>query len=378
MKLHKKGMLASGFSAILCVLFVLLFFLGEWTAAGMTRDLDALNAGERWSADGEPYATITLHTASESALSLNQVESYAMAIESGLRSASIESSESGRVWTYSYFAEDLVTVSGPKAQAPLRTIAAGGSFFTFHPLEFVYGAPFAYDRALPDGIVLDEDAAWRIFGAVDVVGMTVQIGGRDMTVTGIVRHERQTDGYEKAYGEIPRMYMSYYGYEAIFGTDSSITTYEVTLPNPVKAFAMNIFETAVKINEDTMVIRENSDRYSLTNRFNRMKELPFMGMRNDRIVYPYFENELQVTDYFTSVWMIWQTIAASLAVLSLLASLICLFVSGFSFTAILKMAWKKAEKSLEDRKKNKKHKRHRRKKDADSHPLKPEKYLEDN
>ena len=156
MKLHKKGMLASGFSAILCVLFILLFFLGEWTAAGMTRDLDALNAGERWSAAGEPYATITLHTASESALSLNQVESYAMAIESGLRSASIESSESGRVWTYSYFAEDLVTVSGPKAQAPLRTIAAGGSFFTFHPLEFVYGAPFTYDRALPDGLVLDD------------------------------------------------------------------------------------------------------------------------------------------------------------------------------------------------------------------------------
>lgn len=378
MKLHKKGMLASGFSAILCVLFVLLFLLGEWTAAGMTRDLDALNAGERWSAAGEPYATITLHTASESALSLQQVEGYAMAIETGLLNASIESPENGSVWTYGYYAEDLVTAAGPKASAPLQTIAAGGSFFIFHPLEFVYGAPFSYDRALPDGIVLDEDAAWRIFGAVDVVGMTLQIGGRDMTVTGIVRHERTTDGYEKAYGEIPRMYMSYYGYEAIFGEDSNITTYEVTLPNPVKSFAMNIFETAVQINEDTMAVRENSDRYSIRNRFARMKELPFMGMRNDRIVYPCFENELQVTDYFTAVWMLWQTIAASLALLSLLTSLICLFASGFSATALLKTAWRKAEKSLEDKKKNKKQKRHRRKKAVGNRPLKPEKYPETN
>ena len=367
MKLHKKGMLASGFSGILCVLFILLFLLGEWTAAGMIKDLDALNAGDRWSAAGEPYAAITLHTASESALSLNQVESYAMAIESGLLNASIESSETGNVWTYGYFAEDLVTVVGPKAQAPLQTIAAGGSFFTFHPLEFIYGAPFAYDRALPDGIVLDED----------VVGMTVQIGGRDMTVTGIVRHERNTDGYEKAYGEIPRMYMSYYGYEAIFGTENNITTYEVTLPNPVKAFAMNIFETAVQINEDTMVVRENSDRYSILNRFNRMRELPFMGMRNDRIVYPYFENELQVTDYYTAVWMIWQTIAGALAVMALLTSLICLFASGFSFTALLKMAWNKVEKSMENSKKNRKQKRNSRKKSR-TRSLKPEKYPEIN
>jgi len=336
MKLHKKGMLASGFSAILCVLFVLLFFLGEWTAAGMTRDLDALNAGERWSAAGEPYATITLHTASESALSLNQVESYAMAIESGLRSASIESSESGRVWTYSYFAEDLVTVSGPKAQAPLRTIAAGGSFFTFHPLEFLYGSPFTHDPTLPDGVVLDEDLAWRLFGTLNVVGMEFTWNERVLTVTGITARERDTAAYEKSYGELPRMYMSSYGYHAGNYSEGGYTTFEAALPNPVDGFADNIFRTAVMFNEDTAVVRENSVRYTLANRCRIIPTLPYMGMRTDRIVYPCFENELQTVDFHAALWTLAGLICLGISALSLLIAVICLFRSGFSPTGIVK------------------------------------------
>lgn len=374
MKLHRKAMLASGFCAILALLFAILFAVGEGVSHSIISDLDTLGAGERWSAAGEPYAVIALHTDTENAFSLQQVESSARSIDAALLEASMASPENGSIWTYGYFTESMVTVTGPKATAPLRTMAVGGNFFTFHPLEFRYGAPFVYDRSLPDGIVLDEDAAWKIFGAIDVVGMTVQIGGRDMTVTGIVRHQRTTDGYRKAYGEIPRMYMSYYGYEAIFGQDSNITTLEVTLPNPVKSFAKNLFDTAVRINEDTMAVRENTERYTILNRFARMKELPFMGMRGDRIVYPYFENELQVTDYITSVWMIWQTLFAAAAVTALLIALICLFAGGFSFTAVLRIGWKKLESTAEQRKKNKTGRTKKRKK-RDTRPLKPEKYL---
>lgn len=349
MKLHKKGLRFSAISGILCVLFALLFLLGEGIAAFLTGDLDALNAGERWSAAGEPYATLSLHTDTESALSRNQVESYAHSIDNALLTESIESPENGSAWAYCYYTEDVISVTGPKATAALTTMATGGSFYTFHPLEFLYGAPYVFDKSLPDGVVLDEDAAWRIFGATDVVGMTVEIGGREMTVTGIVQKERDSDGYTKAYGEIPRVYMSYYGYENVFGEENNITTFEVTLPNPVKAFAKNIFETAVSVNEDHMVLRENSNRYSIVNRFNRMKELPYMGMRNDRIVYPYFENELQVIDYTTSVWMVAQTIAGACTILTLLSAIIALFASGFSISGVVKLWWKKAETAWEKR-----------------------------
>jgi len=362
MKLKKKPLFASGLSALLCLFFAALFAIGEAVAMGLTEDLDSLNAGKRWSAAGEPYATIALHTDAASALTRNEVEHYAMSIDTGLLNASIASPENGSAWTYGYFAETTLAVTGPKATAQISTIAAGGSFFTFHPLEFVYGAPFTYDRTLPDGVVLDEDAAWRIFGAVDVVGMTLETGGRDLTVTGIVRKERNTEGYEKAYGDLPRMYMSYYGYEAITGEMSNITTYEVTLPNPVKSFAMNIFETAVRINEDSMTVRENSARYTFSSRFQRMKEMPYLGMRTDRIIYPYFENELQVTDYRTALWMQYQVAAAVLSLLCLLTAVICLFAGGFSVTGLLKSAFGNLQRKWEEHKRNSPSRKSRKKK----------------
>ncbi len=343
MKLHKKGMFVCALSALLFVLFALLFLAGEGAVSLMSADLDALTGGERWSSTGEPYATMALHTDSESALSRNQVESYALAIDNGLLEASM-ASETGSVWTYGYFTETTMSVKGPKSTSMLQTMAVGGSFFTFHPLTFLYGTYFTYDKSLPYGVVLDEFAAWRVFGAIDVVGMTMEIGGKEFIVTGITTHERDTEGYLRSYGEIPRMYMSYYGYEILTDDNqNNITTLELALPNPVKGFAKNIFDNAVSINEDTMVLRENHQRYSLVNRFQRMKELPFMGMRNDRIVYPCFENELQVVDYTASLWMIAQTVTGGIAILALLVSVISLFLSGFSFGKVGKMAWHRWE-----------------------------------
>ncbi|MBR5445593.1 MAG: ABC transporter permease [Clostridia bacterium] len=353
MKLKKKGMLFSAFTAILCILFAALFAIGEAVSAGMIGDLDALSGGERWSSSGGPYATITLHTDSASAMNRNEVESYNRSIDAGLLNASIASPENGSAWAWCYFADTETTASGPKATVQIRTMAVGGNFFTFHPLEFLYGSPLPYDRSLPNAVVLDEIAAWRLFGAIDVVGMTMEVGDRELVVTGIVTKERDTDAYEKAYGDMPRMYISYYAWEAIVGMTANITTYEAALPDPVDSFAMNIFTSAVRINEDTMVIHENSSRYSFLNRFQRMKELPYMGMRNDRIIYPYFENELRVMDYHTSVWMVFETIAAALALLCLLTSLISLFASGFTVSGLVRTGWNRAQKAVKEHRKNK-------------------------
>ena len=168
--------------------------------------------------------------------------------------------------------------------------------------------------------------------------MTIEAGGRELTVTGITRRERDTEAYEKSYGDMPRMYMSYYGYEVIYGEKSNITTLEMALPNPVKGFGMNIFQTAVQVQEDGMIVRENAIRYTLGNRLERMKELPFMGMRNNRVIYPYFENELQVMDYYTSLWMVFQTVVGMASLLCLLVAIISLFASGFSVTGMVRVA----------------------------------------
>lgn len=332
-----------------CVLVVFLAFAGicEWISRGMTSDIKELDAGSRWTNDGSPYATIALYTDTETAFDRAAIEGYAYAITNGLLAASIDSPEGGSVWTYAYYGEESTNVVGPKGSAAAELQYVGGSYFTFHPLDFLYGAPFSYDSTLPDGVVIDEDLAWRVFGSINVIGMELTWNNRAFTVCGVVKAERDTEAYKKAYGTTGRMYMSYYGFEMARGSESNIIAFEVTIPNSVKSFAMNIFKGAVTVNEDTMVVHENSERYSFVNRFKRIRELPYQGMRTERIIYPYYENELCVLDFQTGIWMVVEVVMLGFAAVGLLGAVFCVSRSGFSPTILVKNGFRKAEDAFD-------------------------------
>ena len=353
MKYSKKGLLLTAVFACIMVVFLLLFGITEWICGNMTADLDALNGGERWSAAGEEYATLVMHTDDNTALSEYEVESYVSSIDKALEEAAVTSSDRGSIWAYSFYGEGNLQLKGPKSSATANVMYVGGSFFTFHPLEFLYGSPFTYDPTLPDGVVLDEDLAWRLFGTLNVVGMEIPWNERVLTVTGIVAKERNSDAYEKAYGDMPRMYMSYYGYKEGSYTEGGFITFEATVPNPVDGFADGIFRNAVQIREDSMILKENSSRYTFLNRCRIIPTLPYMGRRIDRIVYPYFENELQTVDFHTALWTLTGLICLGIGVLSFLTALICLFKSGFSPTKILKQGVIKTIKHIEKHKNRK-------------------------
>ena len=155
--------------------------------------------------------------------------------------------------------------------------------------------------------------------------------------------------------------MSYYGYTSQqFGETHDITTFEMTLPNPVDGFAAGIITSAIKINEDSAIINENSIRYTFLNRCKRIETIPYIGMRTDSIVYPYFENEMQTVDFYTSLWTLCGLICCGFALLTFLIALICLFRSGFSFTVVLKQGFRKTINVINKQKNNINRKKERR------------------
>ena len=85
--------------------------------------------------------------------------------------------------------------------------------------------------------------------------------------------------------------------------------------------------------------------------------------RSDVII-PYFENELRVIDYRTSVWMTAEIAVGVLAVLSLLVSIILLFASGFSVPLLIKLGWQRGEAAWKQHRQNtgSRRRHHRRKK----------------
>ena len=358
-KVNKKLLAASGIVAVIFAAAALLLGSLELIVSGIAGSIGFLEAGDRWSASGDRFAVITLYTEEGAALSGDQVGSWIRSIDAGLLESSVSPNENARSWTYTYAAEETMTVTGPRDKATAEVIAAGGDFFVFHPQEFVYGAPFLNDEANPNGVVIDEDLAWKIFGATDIVGMEMSVNNIPFVVTGVSRRASEHGIYDYTYGERPRMYMSYAGYIKLRGDENHITMFETALPNAVRGFAGNIFRGAVSVNEETMTVMEATDRFSVMNRFNNMKILKYSWIRENKIEYPYWENEAKVADYTCAVLMIFEVVLAAAAVIAMLLSFILLRVSGYTVTDSIKNLYRSCEtKRSEYGKKRKKRKKH--------------------
>ncbi len=325
------------FAALVCfsVFLVMLLTLGifEWIVAARAGRPDIMGAGRRWSSDGARYAVTVLYTEEGSAVSSREAESWAMSISSGLLEASVTPKEGARSFAYSYGTETTLRVTGPRSSVNAAAVVGGGDFFVFHPLSFTYGSGFLNDPSNPNGVVLDRDLAWKLFGSENIVGFEVTIGNEEFVVTGISEKTGGDEAYLAAYGDTPRMYLSAAGYEKLTGNEYYVTTFEAALPNAVRGFAWNIFTNVVPSDGSTSVRIEVTDRASLSNRFETMKTLDTSFARMNTIKYPYWEKQARVYDYRAAVMMIWEILFAAVGLSALLASLILLRLSGWSFLA---------------------------------------------
>jgi len=351
-KVNKKLLLAAGIAAIVLAACMILLTIMEAVVSLSGGEYEFIKAGERWSSDGEAYAVVAMYAEDGAAVSADQVGQWAHYIEAALLEASITPKEGGRSFTYCAVAEDTLQVIGPKGKATAEVMAVLGDFFVFHPMDFTYGNAFLNDPSNPMGVVIDRDLAWKLFGAENIVGMTVELGGQEFTVVGVTEKESHKGIYAHTYGQRPRLYMSYPGYYKATKKTDAITVFEVALPNSVSSFGMNIFNKVVSMNEEKSRVIEASDRFSVENRFQNMKELPYSAIRQNKIEYPYWENEAMVADNSFAVLMIFELAIAILGVTSLLLSFILLRLSGYTVTDTVKNTWRKIEEKHKNKRKS--------------------------
>ncbi len=337
-KVNKKTLKAAAVTAIVLVFALTVVGVIELVVGGKRDSLDYLKAGKRWSSDGSPYAVIAAYTDDDNGFDESTLGMWEHSMESALTEAAV-SSVGGRRWAYAASFETELTVSAKKTTTALVTVAVG-DFFTFHTYDFVFGSGFLNDMSNPMGVVLDEDLAWKLFGATNVVGMTFTAGGEEYTVSGVYKPEKTGGAYGYTYGKRPRMIMSGRGYAKI--GQCSYTTYEAVLPNPVKSFAKNIFDNVIRLNEDKSDIIEATKRFSLENRFSNMKKLTYSWININTLEYPYWENEARVSDYRCARLMIFEIIFASVAGAALIASIVLVVVSGYTPVASVKNLFGKA------------------------------------
>ena len=180
------------------------------------------------------------------------------------------------------------TLSTKRAKVEIQVVGVRGDFFQFHPQKIIKGAMFSEDNLMKDGVIIDKETAWQLYGSSDVVGMQVMIGEVPHYITGVI--ERGNSRLEKAAGlDKPVCFLSLESLNS-YGMPDGGFTYEAVLPNPVKGFGFSTMQSVVGKENENVVIVENSSRYQLHSLFHVIKNFGTRSMSFKGVVYPYWEN----------------------------------------------------------------------------------------
>lgn len=242
----------------------------------------------RWSKDGKT-AQISAFFAENAIESVDYFKEISMSVDNALKEASIvQENENARLWIDAVSRSGKIVLSNQRATMELNAIGVEGDFFQFHPLKLVSGSLFSGDSMMKDGIVIDEETAWQLFGSSDVAGMQVMIGQVPHFISGVIERPKGRL-YEAAGLGKPMCYLSMESLEK-YGTREGGFTYEIVMPNPIKSFAMSTMQNIFGNTNENVVILENGIRYQA---LTLLKLVPKFGTRSmslKGIVFPYWEN----------------------------------------------------------------------------------------
>lgn len=285
--LTKKQIILAIIAAISLVLFLLLTVI----SSVMKNGLESQNMAKRWSKDGG-VAQISCFISQGTEFTENNIWAFEHALDGALTEAAItleSENPSARLWADAYSASGRVNLVSSLGKMDVNAIGIGGDFFLFHPLNLLNGSFFSGADLMQDYVILDEDAAWQLFGSNDVVGMEVTISGIPHMVSGVIKRDtgRMND---KAGNGNSTVYVSYQTLTKYGIVNNGINHYELVMPNPVDEFAIGIVKDKIGLDEKIVEITENSTRYNLLPLLKVLGGFGTRSMNGKAIIYPYWEN----------------------------------------------------------------------------------------
>ena len=233
---------------------------------------------------------------------------------------SLTAPEGGSLFLDAYSASASVSVLTDHGNAQVSALGVGGNFFYFHPLRLRSGAYIAERDLMDDLVVLDEALAWRLFGGMELTGLTLYINGVPFVVAGVVAMEDDFAA-NRALKQEGSLFLSYSALQRL-DENLSIDCYEIVMPDPISGYARGVMEQLLPPGAESMV--ENSGRFSLARLCEVIGAFGERSMRSSAVVYPYWENALRFAEDCAALLLV----LAVLAALFPLATLIVLAVLG--------------------------------------------------
>lgn len=279
--------------AVTAVVSLIIFFVLLGISSWMKQSLESQNMASRWSGEGG-VGQISCFFSQES-VTKDLLVGFEHTLDQALIEASITSESTNtnaRLWADAYSVFGKLTIKSDNGSIELDALGVGGDYFLFHPLQLLNGSFFSEDDLMQDRIVIDEDAAWQLFGSNDIVGKQVMIEGIPHYVNGVIKRDTGRLN-EKSGNGASVAYVSYDTMSKIAekqGKELFINHYELVMPNPVTDFAFNMVKEKIGIDETKMDIVENSARFNLIPLFKVIGEFGTRSMNGKAIIFPYWEN----------------------------------------------------------------------------------------
>lgn len=292
-------------SACVCVVIGLLLI---GIAGGMVSKQDSQQMAKRWSEEKD-VSQVSCFFSSNANISTDSIELFRHELDNALVEASIVSQSpnaNARLWADAYSADGKITLKSERGTLQADAIGIGGDFFRFHPVKLLYGSYISEDDLNQDRCLIDEDAAWQLFGSNNVAGMLVEIQGIPHVIAGVV--EREDSRLAKAAGlDATLVYVSHSTLEQ-YGTINGINHYEIVMPDPVKGYASKYVQEHIKVDEKEVEFVENTTRYQLLQRFKLMLAFGTRSMNGKAIIYPYWENIARGVEDIVAMLTLWALI----------------------------------------------------------------------
>ena len=274
---------------VIAAILLLLAVIPTWLWARIRSDFVEQTAAERWRGRNPArFAQVTAFL--DESVGLEPIQEYE--IRQNLETEM--AGETEEAWILALSGFGTVTVSNDEEQVSVRGICTAGSYSQFHPIRMVTGAWYDPKDVNQDGVVLDMQLAWRLFGGYDLKGFSIWVNGVPVQITGVVRlPENRIE--QEIYGDTPTIWFSV-GLMERLGLDVPITCVETVLPNPVSQFAENKLSKALGVSNDYSDFVENTGRFGFVKSLLTYLHPDSRVIRTSRVTYPYWENSARVAE----------------------------------------------------------------------------------
>lgn len=212
-----------------CIPFLAALFWSILSIRSITASQGMQYEAERWQGPSEhSYAQVSVYW-NEGEMDATQATQLAEELRASFPTEEIPSF----IAAYGAKSSGLAVYAHRSVEAELWPVSK--DFFTLHAFSMAAGGPASFADTGSEAI-LNESAAFALFGSNDCIGEDIRLGGLGWRVIAVI-HEPDGTVNEAAFGAAPRIFLPITG-------DASVTFYEAILPEYYAGYATQNIQNA--------------------------------------------------------------------------------------------------------------------------------------